>query len=276
MLRLRVMEARAERAVSPQAPTTPDLIAFYRISKKYPGAGQDALHNVSLEIGEGEFVFLTGPSGAGKTTLLELLTREELPTSGEMVVLGRNYARLSRKDLTMLRREIGVVYQDPMLLAQMSVFGNVELALEVRGVPRRDRKLRVMEALAAVGLKDLRAKRPTELSAGEQHRAALARAIVVRPRILLADEPTGNLDPDLSEDIMALLGRLCDEGITTLVATHEWELVERAGRRRIALERGKVVADTGPARRGQPTEEPEADGADAADGAPGAEETPAS
>jgi len=220
-------------------------IRVYHAGKSYQ-AGSFALRDVTLEVGKGEFVFLTGPSGAGKTTLLRLLFGAERPTDGQILVLGRNIARLGPRAIPPLRRQIGVVFQDFKLLPRRTVEENVALALEVVGAPRREVRARVYSVLKQVGLQHRRHHHPLSLSGGEQQRVALARALVNEPRILLADEPTGNLDPDLTVEIMDLIAGAAARGTSVVVATHELGLVERYGRRTLRLERGHLVGDARP------------------------------
>jgi cell division transport system ATP-binding protein len=221
-------------------------VRMFHVSKSY-GAGSFALRDVSLELERGEFVFLTGPSGAGKTTLLKLLLGAESPSEGQIVVLGRNIARLGERAIPPLRRRIGVVFQDFKLLPRRSVEENVALALDVLGTPRRRARAQVFAILKQLGLQHRRYHHPLSLSGGEQQRVAIARALVNEPQILLADEPTGNLDPDLTVEIMDLIASAATRGTTVLVATHELGLVERYGKRTVRLEGGRLVEDT-PAR----------------------------
>jgi cell division transport system ATP-binding protein len=224
-------EAKAEGAVR-----------LYHVSKSYL-AGSYALRDVSLEFGRGEFVFLTGPSGAGKTTLLKLVFAAERPSEGQIIVLGRNAPRLGAAAIPPLRRRIGVVFQDFKLLARRSVEENVALALDVVGAPRRVARAKVFAILKQLGLQHRRHHHPLSLSGGEQQRVAIARALVNEPDILLADEPTGNLDPDLTLDIMDLIASTATRGTTVIVATHELSIVSRYGKRAVRLEGGRVVED---------------------------------
>jgi cell division transport system ATP-binding protein len=198
---------------------------------------------VSLEVGRGEFVFLTGPSGAGKTTLLKLLLAVEQPSEGQIVVLGRNIARLGEVAIPDLRRRIGVVFQDFKLLPARTVEENVGLALDVVGAPRRKARAKVFGVLKQLGLQHRRYHHPLSLSGGEQQRVAIARALVNEPDILLADEPTGNLDPDLTVEIMDLIAGAATRGTTVLVATHELALVSRYGKRAVRLDAGRIAED---------------------------------
>ena len=217
-------------------------VRMYHVSKSYM-AGQYALHDVSLEVRKGEFVFLTGPSGAGKTTLLELIFAAEQPSLGQILVLGRNVARLGAGAVPALRRRVGVVFQDFKLLQDRTVEENVRLALDVVGTPRREARSRVFQMLKSVGLQHRRFHHPLSLSGGEQQRVALARALVNEPEILLADEPTGNLDPELTIEIMDLIVSAATHGTTVLVATHDHSLIDRYGKRVLRLEAGRISED---------------------------------
>ena len=220
-------------------------VRAYHVSKSYT-AGSFALYDVSLEVGRGEFVFLTGPSGAGKTTLLKLLFAAEQPSEGQIVVLGRNIARLGPRAVPELRRRVGVIFQDFKLLPRRTVEENVGMALDVVGTPRREARARVFAVLKQLGLQHRRHHHPLSLSGGEQQRVAIARALVNEPQILLADEPTGNLDPELTVEIMDLIASAATRGTTVLVATHELGLVGRYGKRTLRLEAGRVVEDSRP------------------------------
>jgi cell division transport system ATP-binding protein len=215
------------------------LIELFGVTKAYAGEAP-ALANVSLLVRKGEFVFLTGPSGAGKTTLLRLLFAAERPTEGQILVNGRNLSRLSARQVPALRREIGVVFQDFKLLPTRTVFDNVALPLEVAGVPARELRRKVAHVLRAVSLSHRMFAFPPGLSGGEQQRVAIARAVINDPVVLLADEPTGNLDPDLALEIMALLFDIHARGTTVVVATHDRTLIERFHHRVITLDRGTL------------------------------------
>jgi len=215
---------------------------MYHVSKSYM-AGQYALHDVSLEVRRGEFVFLTGASGAGKTTLLELIFAATEPSEGQILVLGRNVARLGASAIPALRRRVGVVFQDFKLLDDRTVEENVRLALDVIGTPRREARSRVFQLLKSVGLQHRRFHHPKSLSGGEQQRVALARALVNEPEILLADEPTGNLDPELTIEIMDLIMASATRGTTVIVATHDLSLIDRYGKRMLRLEDGRIAED---------------------------------
>jgi cell division transport system ATP-binding protein len=218
-------------------------IRLYHVSKSYL-AGSFALRDLSLEIDKGEFVFLTGPSGAGKTTLLRMIFAAERPSEGQIVVLGRNIARLGESSVPSLRRQVGVVFQDFKLLPRRTVEENVAIALDVVGTPRREARARVFAILKQLGLQHRRYHHPLSLSGGEQQRVAIARALVNEPAILLADEPTGNLDPDLTVEIMDLIASAATRGTTVVVATHELALVRSYGKRTVRLEDGRVVEDS--------------------------------
>jgi cell division transport system ATP-binding protein len=223
------------------------LVRLFHVSKAYL-AGTPALRDVNLELGKGEFVFLTGPSGAGKSTLMRLMFGAEQPSEGQILVLGRNVSRLGPAGLPALRRRIGVVFQDFKLLNRRTVEDNVGVALDVIGVPPRDRRARVFAMLKRVGLHHRRHHHPLTLSGGEQQRLAIARALVSEPELLLADEPTGNLDPQLTLEIMDLIADASARGTAVFVATHDHALVSRYARRLVCLEAGAVVHDGAPPR----------------------------
>ena len=218
-------------------------VRTYHVSKSYL-AGSFALHDVSLEVHKGEFIFLTGPSGAGKTTLLKLLFAAERPSEGQILILGRNVSRLRASAIPALRRRIGVVFQDFKLLPGRTIEENVCTALDVVGTRRREAKAKVFHLLKQVGLQHRRFHHPLSLSGGEQQRVAIARALVNQPEILLADEPTGNLDPDLTIEIMDLIASASTRGTTVIVATHDMSLIERYGKRTVRLEAGRLIEDT--------------------------------
>ena len=223
------------------------LVRLFHVSKSY-FAGSYALRDISLELAKGEFVFLTGPSGAGKTTLMRLMFGAEQPSEGQILVLGRNAARLGPRGIPALRRRVGVVFQDLKLLTRRTVEDNVGVALDVIGVPQRDRKARVFAMLKRVGLHHRRHHHPLTLSGGEQQRLAIARALINEPELLLADEPTGNLDPELTLEIMDLIADAAARGTAVLVATHDHALVQRYAKRVVRLEGGALVADGRPTR----------------------------
>ena len=217
------------------------MIEFYHVSKAYNG--WPALQDVSFKVDKGEFVFVTGPSGAGKTTLLRLIFRADAPDEGQILVNDRNLLHIRESEVPYLRRMIGFVFQDFRLLPKKTVFENVALALKVSGVPEGVLRVRVAETLGAVGLGHRLVALPMTLSAGEQQRVCLARAIVNDPQILLADEPTGNLDADLSGEILELMKSANARGTTVVLATHNRELLKRWRRRVMRLEQGRVVED---------------------------------
>jgi cell division transport system ATP-binding protein len=227
------------------APRGEGAIRMFHVSKSYL-AGSFALRDVSIELAKGEFVFLTGPSGAGKTSLLKLIFGAERPSEGQIVVLGRNIVRLGDSAVPPLRRRIGVVFQDFKLLPRRTIEENVALALQVTGTPPRETRARVFAILKQLGLQHRRYHHPLSLSGGEQQRVAIARALVNEPEILLADEPTGNLDPELTVEIMDLIASAALRGTTVVVATHELEIVRRYGKRAVRLEGGRIVEDTQP------------------------------
>jgi cell division transport system ATP-binding protein len=216
------------------------MIELFGVSKAYAGE-TPALADVSLSVRKGEFVFLTGSSGAGKTTLLRLLFAAERPTAGQILVNGRNLTRVPAREIPYLRREIGVVFQDFKLLPARTVFDNVALPLEVAGAPAREVRRKVALILRAVSLSHRMFARPPALSGGEQQRVAIARAVVNDPVVLLADEPTGNLDPDLSLEIMGLLFDIHARGTTVVVATHDRTLINRFHHRVITLDHGRLA-----------------------------------
>lgn len=219
------------------------MIRFDRVSKRY-ASGREALAGVSFEIAAGEMVFLTGRSGAGKSSVLRLIALLQHPSRGQVQVLGKDLSKLPKSHIPAFRRQLGMVFQDHRLLLDRSVFDNVALPLVVAHTPLADLDKRVRAALDQVGLLDRIQARPLELSVGEQQRVGIARAIVGRPPLLVADEPTGNLDPQLSREIMALFGRLRDAGATVVVASHDMALVRESGLRQIQLVDGRL-ADAG-------------------------------
>ena len=219
------------------------MIKFDSIGKRYPG-NKEALSGVSFELQAGEMAFLTGHSGAGKSTLLKLIMAMELPTRGQLLINGKNLGRLHRSQIPYYRRNVGVVFQNHQLLFDRTVFDNVALPLQVSGYSPRDIGKRVRAVLDGVGLLDKERQNPITLSGGEQQRVGIARALVHKPRILLADEPTGNLDPELSAEIMSLLRRFNEVGVTMLIATHDIALISELGLRRLILQDGQLVSDS--------------------------------
>ena len=220
-------------------------IRMFHVSNSYLACSA-APRDCSTAPAKSEFVFLTGPSGAGKTSLLKLIFGAERPSEGQIVVLGRNIVRLGESAVPPLRRKIGVVFQDFKLLPRRTVEENVALALQVTGTPPRETRARVFAILKQLGLQHRRFHHPLSLSGGEQQRVAIARALVNEPQILLADEPTGNLDPELTVEIMDLIASAALRGTTVVVATHELEIVRRYGKRAVRLEGGTIVEDTQP------------------------------
>ena len=218
------------------------MIRFENVDKVYKGSIA-ALRDISVDVGKGEFLFLVGPSGSGKSTFLRLLLREEYPTAGRIVVAGRDISRLSHWKVPQLRRNIGCIFQDFKLLPTRTVYENVAFAMEVIGRPRHVIRTQVPQVLDLVGLAKKTGRFPNELSGGEQQRVSIARAFVNRPLILLADEPTGNLDPETSIGIMQLLYRINRTGTTVIVATHDRDMVDRMQMRVIGLEEGRLVRD---------------------------------
>ncbi len=216
------------------------MIHTYHVYKQY-GRDSTALNDVSVEIDKGEFVFLTGPSGAGKTTFLKLIFREEIPTQGQILVNGCNVSAYHGSKLPSLRRSIGVVFQDFKLLKRKTVFENIAFVLRVMGISANERKRRAFQVIKQVSLHHKMHSYPLQLSGGEQQRVAIARALINEPVLLLADEPTGNLDPELALEIMTLFRDINTRGTTVLVATHDRELIARMGKRVISLEKGRIV-----------------------------------
>ncbi|HEX9711674.1 MAG TPA: cell division ATP-binding protein FtsE [Actinomycetota bacterium] len=218
------------------------MIRTVNLTKVYKG-NVVALRDVSIDIQKGEFVFLVGPSGSGKSTFIELLIREEQPSSGEIYVAGKNINKLASWKIPTLRRNVGTVFQDFKLLSTKTVFENVAFALDVIGRPKSLIRKQVPEVLELVGLENKADRFPDELSGGEQQRVSIARAFVNRPQILIADEPTGNLDPTTSVDIMKLLDRINRTGTTVIMATHDHAIVDAMRRRVVELDKGIVVRD---------------------------------
>ena len=219
------------------------MIRFDNVTKRYPG-GHEALSNLTLDVAAGELVFVTGHSGAGKSTLLRLIGLIERPTRGQVIVERRSTRGIRRRGLAAYRRDIGMVFQDHKLLFDRTVFDNVALPLVIAGMGAREAGRRVRAALDQVDLLAKEQQRPETLSSGEQQRVGIARAIVARPKIVIADEPTGNLDPDLSRGIMTLFERFRDIGVTLLIASHDLALVTEMGHRRITLDQGRLVGDS--------------------------------
>ena len=224
------------------------MIEFKNVSKVYNN-GTEALRNLSLSIAKGEFVFIVGSSGAGKSTFLKLIMREEVPNSGEIVVNGRKLSTVRKRDVPYLRRTMGIVFQDFRLIDKMTVYDNVAFAMHIVGASDREIRKRVPYVLGLVGLEKKMDNHPAELSGGEQQRVGLARALVNNPSMIIADEPTGNVDPAMSYEIVELLTEINRRGTTVLMVTHEHDLVKRFPRRVIEIQGGTVVGDTGSAVR---------------------------
>jgi cell division transport system ATP-binding protein len=221
------------------------MIQFIDTCKRYP-SGYDALLNVSFELNEGELAFLTGHSGAGKSTLLKLIALLERTTRGQVIVNGQNTAKVSRRRIPYYRRDIGFIFQDHQLLFDRTVYDNVALPLIIAGYPHREIGRRVRAALDKVGLLSKEKNSPITLSGGEQQRVGIARAVVNKPPLLLADEPTGNLDPELSWEIMQIFEQFRQVGVSVLIASHDWDLIKRLNRRVLALKNGRLIADNKP------------------------------
>ena len=219
------------------------MILLDRVTKNYGKSNKPALNRASIHVGAGEFVIIVGTSGAGKSTLLKLLTREEKPSSGKIVGGGIDYDNLKDKHIPLLRRKIGVVFQDFKLLPNRTVFENVAFALEIAGMTNREIKATVPKVIELVGLKGKEKHFPHQLSGGERQRVAIARAVVRQPKILIADEPTGNLDPKHSWDIVRLLEKINKYGTTVILTTHNVEIVNKLKRRVITIDHGKITSD---------------------------------
>ena len=217
------------------------MIQLYGVSKFYEGV--PALREVSFTVDKGEFVFVTGPSGAGKTTLLKILFCAELADEGQLIIQGVNAFRLNSRNIPYLRRNMGFVFQDYKLLPHKTVYENIALALKVVGTPYGDIERRVFQVLKKVGMEEKQHLTPPKLSGGEQQKIAVARALVNEPQVLLADEPTGNLDPQSGQDVFRLFKDINMKGTTVLVATHDWETVRKMQRRIITMEHGRVTDD---------------------------------
>jgi cell division transport system ATP-binding protein len=235
-IRERLLRRGEERSAADRA-----VLVLHDVTKTYPN-GKTALRR-HLVIPEGDFVFLVGPSGAGKSTIIKLLIRDELATQGQVVLDGQDLAKLPRRAVPKVRRKIGIVFQDFKLLPTKSVWENVAFALEVTGTPRRRIRPAVDRVLALVGLTAQRSQIPSQLSGGEQQRTAIARALVHDPRLIIADEPTGNLDPLISWEIIQLLLRINELGVTVMMATHDADVVTALRKRVVALEEGRVIRD---------------------------------
>ncbi len=219
-----------------------EFIKFRNVEKTYKN-GVNAVYNMNLDIKKGEFVFVIGASGSGKSTLIKMLYREERPTSGEIYLGGINVAKVKNNKVYKLRRKIGIVFQDFKLLPKLTAYENVAFALEIYGLPASEIKRKVLKALDLVGLKSRTKSYPDQLSGGEQQRVALARAIVNSPKLLICDEPTGNLDPDTSLEVMKVIEKINDLGTTVVMATHDREMVNKMKKRVILLDNGKLAKD---------------------------------
>ena len=218
------------------------VIHFYHVSKRFDRYST-ALTDLSFQIDKGEFVFLTGPSGAGKSTILKLILRTLLPSEGQILVNGRNLSTLKKKQLPYFRREIGMVFQDFKLIERMTIFENLSFVLTVLGVPPREHKKKAYSVLRAVNLQHRLNSYPLQLSGGEQQRVAIARALINDPYLLIADEPTGNLDPDLSADVIQIFVEANLRGSTVLLATHDKDLIRQSGKRVIHIEKGRLTEE---------------------------------
>ena len=219
-----------------------EFIRFKDVEKTYKN-GVNAVYDMNLGIKKGEFVFVIGASGSGKSTLIKMLYREEKPTNGEIYVGGVNVAKVKNNKVYKLRRKIGIVFQDYKLLPKLTVYENVAFALEIYGLPTDEIRRKVLKALDLVGLKSRTKSYPDQLSGGEQQRVAIARAIVNSPKLLICDEPTGNLDPDTSLEIMKVIEKINDLGTTVVMATHDREMVDKMKKRVVLLDNGKLVKD---------------------------------
>jgi len=220
------------------------MIRFDQVFKRYPN-GREALSGVSFHVESGALTFLTGHSGAGKSSILKLIALIERPTRGQVIVNSQNTSGVKARGIPHFRRQIGVVFQDHKLLHDRPIADNVALPLVIAGVPRREIDKRVRAALDQVGLLGREKTRPLELSTGEQQRVGIARAVVAKPALLIADEPTGNLDPELALEVMKLFKRFSEVGVTVVVASHDVHLIEQVGARRIVLRAGRVVGEEG-------------------------------
>ena len=219
-----------------------EFIKFRDVEKTYKN-GVNAVYDMNLEIKKGEFVFIIGASGSGKSTLIKMLYREEKPSKGEIYVGGVNVAKVKNSKVYKLRRKIGIVFQDYKLLPKLTVYENVAFALEIYGLPTEEVRKKVLKALDLVGLKSRTKSYPDQLSGGEQQRVAIARAIVNSPKLLICDEPTGNLDPDTSLEVMKVIEKINDLGTTIVMATHDREIEKKKKKRVVLLDNGKLVKD---------------------------------
>ena len=219
------------------------MIRLKDVEMEYPN-GTRAIRGISTTIEDGEFVFLVGPSGSGKSTMIKMLTGEEVPTAGRIMINGFSVSNISERQIPMMRRTLGVIFQDFRLIEKKTVYENLEFVMRAVGMPMREIKTRIAYVLLLVGLEKKAQNYPSELSGGEQQRVAIARALVNNPSTIIADEPTGNLDPERSMEIMTLLVKINQLGTTVLVVTHEKELVNRFGKRVITIDRGRIISDS--------------------------------
>ena len=219
-----------------------EFIKFKNVEKTYKN-GVNALYNINLDIKKGEFVFVIGATASGKSTLIKMLYRQEKPSFGEIYVGGINVAKIKNSKVYKLRRKIGIVFQDYKLLPKLTAYENIAFALEMYGLPNMEVRKKVLKALDLVGLKSKAKSYPDQMSGGEQQRVAIARAIVNSPKLLICDEPTGNLDPDTSLEIMKVIEKINDMGTTIVMATHDREMVDKMKKRVILLDKGKIVKD---------------------------------
>ena len=219
-----------------------ELIRIKSLEKKYK-TGVTAIYDFNLKVKKGDFIFVIGQSGSGKSTLIKLLYREEKPSKGSIVVGGIDVAKLKNRKVYKLRRKLGIVFQDYKLLPTLTVFENVAFALEIYGLPEKEVRKKVMNAIEKVGLKEKFRSYPDQLSGGEQQRVSIARAIVNSPKILICDEPTGNLDPSTSMEIMEIINKINEDGTTVIMATHDKDIVDHYKKRVIQLEKGMLVGD---------------------------------
>jgi len=219
------------------------VVKLFNLSKSY-GRDLHALRDLTLSVPKGDFVYITGPSGAGKSTLLRLLFAAEVPTRGQILIGGQNLGRLGNRQIALMRRKIGVVFQDFKLINSRTIYENVAFPLEVQGKKRYEVSNKVYQVLKHVGLEHKLKRFPKELSGGEQQRIAIARALVIEPQLLIADEPTGNLDPEVTLEIMELFKSANARGTTVLLATHDRQMIQRFPRRIVSLEAGRLSADT--------------------------------
>ena len=219
------------------------MIRLKDVEMEYPN-GTRAIRGISTTIEDGEFVFLVGPSGSGKSTMIKMLTGEEVPTAGRIMINGFSVSNISERQIPMMRRTLGVIFQDFRLIEKKTVYENLEFVMRAVGMPMKEIKTRIAYVLLLVGLEKKAQNYPSELSGGEQQRVAIARALVNNPSTIIADEPTGNLDPERSMEIMTLLVKINQLGTTVLVVTHEMELVNRFGKRVITIDRGRIISDS--------------------------------